>query len=95
MDMNMELVDFTSLNLHLITEGLLTDTEYRDITQRLGVSPQQYFKIFVTEFLLKPGKGNIVNKFVTALRKEKEHSGHKDLLKQIEKDRILMKAIGD
>ena len=89
----MELVNFTALNPHLITEGLLTEIEYQDITQRLGASPQQYFKIFVTEFLLKPGRGNIVNKFVIALRNEKEHSGHKDLLKRIKKDRILMKAI--
>ena len=95
MDMNMELVNFTSLSPHLVKEGLLTDTEYQDLALKSVVSPQQCFKIFVTKFLLKPSKGNIVNKFVTALRNEKAHNGHKDLLKRIEEDKILKKKIGD
>ena len=89
----MELVNFTTLTPHLIREGLLTNTEYQDLTQRLGVSPQQYFKIFVTEFLLKPGKGNIVNKFVTALKNENEHKCHKDLLIRIAEERTFEKEI--
>lgn len=89
----MELVNFTTLTPHLIREGLLTDIEYQDLTQRLGVSPQQCYKIFVTEFLLKPGKGNIVKKFVTALKNEKEYSGHQDLLIRIGEERIFKKEI--
>ena len=94
LEKNMELVNFTTLTPHLYKEGLLTNTEYQDLAHKSVVSPQQCFKIFVTK-LLKPGKGNVVNKFVTALRNEEEHNGHKDLLKQIEKDKILKKKIGD
>jgi len=71
----------------------LTDEEYRDIP--LEVSSQKKFHKFVTEFLLKPDKGDIVENFVKALRNEKEHPGHEDLLKQIERNEILKKVIGD
>lgn len=91
----MELANFATLAPQLIKEGLLTNEEYLDITQRLGVSAQQHFKIFITECLLKFDKGNIVKKFVTALRNENSHKGHEDLLKRIEEDKCLMKAIGD
>lgn len=91
----MELVNFESLAPHLIKQGLLTHAEYDDITKRHGVSPRQHFKIFVTEFLLKHGKGNIVKKFVTALKNEKAHNGHEDLLRRIKKDEKLMKRLGD
>jgi len=91
----MELANFDCLAPHFIKEGLLTNSEYQDITQRNGVSPQQHFKIFVTEILLKPGKGNIVEKFVTSLTNEEKHIGHKDLLERIKKIGILMNAIGN
>ena len=95
MERNKELVDFNTLAPHLLKEGLLTNNEYQDIIGKVGVSPQQYFNIFVTEFLLKPDKGNIVKKFVSALKNEKDHKGHEDLLKRIEGDKILKKEIGE
>ena len=91
----MELVNFAELAPHLITQGLLTNDEYLDITQRREVSPQQHFKIFVTEYLLKHGKRSIVQKFIAALRDEKNHRGHKDLLKRIEQDERIVKATGN
>ena len=90
----MELVNFAELAPHLIKQGLLTNDEYLDITQRNGVSSQQHFKIFVTECLLKHGKRGIVQKFIAALRDEKRHRGHKDLLERVEKDERI-KATGD
>ena len=90
-----ELVNFEELAPHLRTEGLLDEDEYLDITQRNGVSCQQHFKLFVTECLLKPGKGNVVKKFINALRNEKNHKGHNELLKTIEKDERIMNKTGD
>ena len=91
----MELVDFVELAPHLKREGLLEDDEYRDITQKFGVSPQQHFKIFVKDCLLKHGKHNIVQNFVAALRNAKGHKGHEDLLERIEKEKRIMEAMGD
>ena len=92
---NKELVNFVELAPYLQTQGLLGDDEYPDITERNGISPQQHFKIFVTEYLLGPGKNNIVQKFVAALRNAKDHKGHEDLLKRIKTEERIMKAIGD
>ena len=91
---NMELVNFAELAPHLIKQGLLTNDEFLDITQR-GVSSQQHFKIFITECLLKHGKRGIVQKFIAALRDEERHMGHKDLLERIEKDERIIKTTGD
>ena len=91
---NMELVNFAELAPYLMTQGLLTNEEYLDIMQR-KVSPQQHFKIFITEYLLKHRKYNIVQKFIAALRDEKNHRGHKDLLKLIEQDERIVKATGN
>ena len=95
MEGNIELVNFITLAPYLIKEGLLTGNEYQNITGRVGISPQDYFHIFITQFLLKPDKGNIVKRFVAALKNEKDHKGHEDLLKRIEDDRILKKEIGE
>ena len=89
---NLELVNFTELAPYLKKEGLLADDEYLDITQRNGVSPQQHFKIFVTEFLLQQRKYGIVQKFIAALKMEKNHTGHEELLKRIEADERIMKT---
>ena len=89
---NLKLANFTELAPHLIKEGLLTDDEYLDITQRNGVSPQQHFEIFVTKFLLQIRKCDIVQKFIAALKMEKNHTGHEELLKRIEVDETIMKA---
>ena len=91
----MELVNFVELAPHLIEQGALGNDEYLDIIERNGVSSQQHFKIFVTEFLLKHGKGNVVQKFIAALRNEERHRGHKDLLQRIEKEESIVKAAGD
>ena len=92
---NMELANFSELAPHLVKQGSLTNDEYLNITLRSGVSSQQHFKIFVTDYLLKHGKGNIVQNFIAALRNEKHHRGHKDLLEQIEQDERIVKATGD
>ena len=89
---NLELINFNELAPHLKKEGLLADDEYLDITQRIGVSAQQHFKIFVTEFLLQQRKHGFVQKFITALKMEKNHTGHKELLRRIKTDERIMKA---
>ena len=91
---NKELVNFEELAPHLRKEGLLDEDEYLDIVQRDGVSRQQHFKLFITECLLQPGKDNVVEKFINALRNEKQHKGHDELLKRIEKDERIMNKTG-
>ena len=91
---NRELVNFEELAPHLRTTGLLDEDEYLDITQRDSVSRQQHFKLFVTECLLKAGKDNVVQKFIDALRNEKQHKGHDELLKRIEEDERIVNKTG-
>jgi len=90
---NIKLVNFLQLAPYLMQEGLLADDDYQDITQRHGVSAQQHFKIFVTAYFFQQRKCNIVQKFIAALRKEKDHPGHKELLTRIEADERIMKAV--
>ena len=90
---NLELVNFECLSPHLIKEGLLSLEEYRDITERPSVSACNYFKIFVEEILDKSDKGNVVNKFLEALKNEEKHPGHAELLKQLEKNKTIMMEV--
>lgn len=92
---NRELVNFADLAPHLITQGLLNNDEWLDITSRNNISSQNHFKIFLTDYLINYDKRNIVQKFFTALQNAKSHKGHEDLLKILEKDERLMKAIGN
>jgi len=75
---------------HLMAENLLEQHEYLTITGRMGVSPNQHFKIFVIEYLSKADKGDIVKIFLSALSKEKKHMGHADLFKRIQKNEKIM-----
>jgi len=79
-----ELVNFDSLSPHLIAKGILTQFEYNDITRRIGYSPTKCFSAVVNEVLTKAGKGNVVKKLTEALKDEKSHPGHQDLLKIIQ-----------
>ena len=65
-------------------QGILTQFEYNDITRRTGYSPTMCFSAVVNEILTKASKRNVVKKFTQALKDEKDHAGHKDLLKIIE-----------
>lgn len=79
-----ELVNFGSLSPHLMANGLLAQFEYNDITNRNGYSPAKSFLAVVNEILPKAGRGNVVKKFIQALQGEKNHTGHKELLKIVE-----------
>jgi len=85
---NAVLVNFENLGPHLLTQGLLSFEDHRRITESTGSS--QHFEIFVNEFLCKGNRGDIVEKFIEALRNEKKHIGHESLLKGIESNKKIM-----
>ena len=90
MDSNLELVNFECLAPCLMKYELLSAGEYQNITGRSQVPLCNHFKIFIEEMLDRSDKGDVVKNFLDALRCEKTHTGHADLLEKLQKNKTIL-----